>query len=112
MLLLFLASLALAGAVYNFTQQAFRHSLVLLTGPEGTSAEEIGNILRIRYADAPIWKFWGRSFQITPQETQGARDNRHRIDEDFKGVLLGVAFDGFDGPERMYAAYSTWERYR
>ncbi len=100
-LLLLLAFLAAAGAVYTFAKQAFRHSLVLLTGPEGTNAEEIGNILRIKFADAPIWQFWGRSFELTPQETQGAQDNRHRIDEDLKGVLLGIALDGFDNADNV-----------
>jgi TRAP-type uncharacterized transport system substrate-binding protein len=92
-----IACSSLAIASYHYVAEIFKRPILLLTGPEGSNAIEIGDTLHVRFSKEPAWKFFGRSFSVTSQQTAGSKENRERVNNDRDGVLLGIGLDGFDG---------------
>ena len=82
-------------SAYSYIRESLQQRVTLLTGPEGSFNSDIGELLHEKFGQEPAWRFWGRSFELTPHETDGSQQNRWRVDEDRQGRLLGVSIDGF-----------------
>jgi TRAP-type uncharacterized transport system substrate-binding protein len=73
--------------------------IVLLTGPEGGLYRRMGQKVEDEFQKQSSWKsswkFWGRTFEVTSQETEGDEENRETIEKDTTGSFIGFTQDGY-----------------
>ncbi|HTU26312.1 MAG TPA: TAXI family TRAP transporter solute-binding subunit [Pirellulales bacterium] len=94
-LVLALAAMGCCVAAYQFVRETLQRRVILLTGPEGSFNNEIGDVLHDRFLQEPAWHLWGQSFDFSVHNTDGSQQNRSRVNDDRQGRLLGIALDGF-----------------
>ena len=72
-----------------------RKKVVLASGPARGQYHMMGEAVEDEFKKQSPWKFWGRSFELTNRETEGAEENRELVDRDRTGTHIGFTHDGF-----------------